>query len=400
MTSAWYVMGNLSPQHGNDRVQIEFEFTPAPPDLRLSLYYMDRFQSKTLYSQRFDYKARGQPEDLESRRDWQSTEKVSFLGDVFAVSPRACRGQEIEIELLVSWNPCFAVLRWQHKGVHMHVAVRPSPPYREFVVGKSKPLTWIEAITGVDQAVLKLYQAAPSFSSSSSSDPPRNVPSFTVSTQTEQFPRRPARNDFFCQFSASCRSVSCQSESPFLVDTGVGPDLIHLVTTLARFTPFWEYHPPLPTWRLDVVDEQGVIRGYRWLEFENPELEVPDEVFPPETTLEIPQALPRFVLPFLDRPIRPPPMYLRPHGPVPPPPGPIPQPPDYPPGYIPIPPGIRAVFTTGATLLRSQPEMNHPRPRIATIPRDPNRVPNLDPAEVMRRWVVLLDTLPEINPVA
>ena len=219
-------------------------------------------------------------------------------------------------------------------------------------------------------------------------------------TQTEQFPRRPAQYDFSCQFTSSCRSVSCQAESPPVCDASIGPDLIHLETTLARFTPFWEYHPPQPTWILDILDEHGAIHDFRVTQYENPELEVPEDLYPPETTIEIPQAIPTHVLPFLTPPplMRPPPVFLRPHGPVPPPPGPVPLPPDYPPGYIPIPPGIRAVYTTAATLLRGQPEMNHPRRQIATLPRDPNRFANLDPVEVMNRWVRLLDTRPEINP--
>ena len=42
-----------------------------------------------------------------------------------------------------------------------------------------------------------------------------------------------------------------------MFDVGVGPDLIHLETTISPFTPFWKYHPPLPTFRLDVSDANG-----------------------------------------------------------------------------------------------------------------------------------------------
>ena len=214
MTSAWHLMGSLSPQFGNDRAQTEFEFTDMPPSLRLSIYFMGRYESRTLHSQMFDFKARGAPEDLDSRKEWQSTDKMKFLGDVFVISPRDIRGKQIEIEVTASWNPCFAVIRWQYKDFHLHVAVRPSPPYRDFVYGKSKPLTWIEAITGVDRQVMKLYQAVPAVAASSSSSAPSGRPHFDAMTQTQQFPLRPARYDFCCQFTSSCRSVSCQSESP------------------------------------------------------------------------------------------------------------------------------------------------------------------------------------------
>ena len=127
---------------------------------------------------------------------------------------------------------------------------------------------------------------------------PQPVSSSSAITQAEQFPRRPAQFDFVCQFSASCRSVSCQSESPQMFDVVLGPDLIHLETTIALFTPFWEYRPPLPTWRLNIIDADGVIQGHRIMQFGNPELGVPENLFPPETVREIAGQIGPHLLPF------------------------------------------------------------------------------------------------------
>ena len=80
---------------------------------------------------------------------------------------------------------------------------------------------------------------------------------------------------------------------------------------------------------------------------------------------------------------------------------PVPQPPIHDTGYIPVPPGIRAVYTTHAVLPRGQPEMNHPARMLRRPdPRIPGQFPNIDPGEVTRRRVALLDNRPEINPIA
>ena len=265
----------------------------------------------------------------------------------------------------------------------MHIAARPSPPYRDYVYGNSKPLTWMDAVTRLGTklgAFLKLRVTVISATSSSANHDP-------------EFPRRPAQNDSHCQFPASCRSVSCQSESVQMFDVGVGPSLIQLETTISPFTPFWKYHTPLPTFRLDVVDANGLIQGFRNVLHETPEWDVPGNQFPPETVRGIEcQTMPH-LLPDSPHPprFRPPPLHHR---------GPVPPPPFHAPGYIPVPPGTRAVYTTPAVLMRGQPEMSHPRVAPVVHPRDPNRAPNLDQAEVMRRRVGILDPRPEISPIA
>ena len=85
-------MGRLDPETGDGRYNIEFEFTAVPPSLRLSVYAMGEYRSKTLRSQRFDFKARAHDEDLESRRDWHPSSRARFLGDVFALHPLEMRG--------------------------------------------------------------------------------------------------------------------------------------------------------------------------------------------------------------------------------------------------------------------------------------------------------------------
>ena len=70
------------------------------------------------------------------------------------------------------------------------------------------------------------------------------------------------------------------------------------------------------------------------------------------------------------------------------------------PGYMPIPPGIRFAYTQAAQLLRSQPEMNHPRRPLAPLTREraAQLGPNFDIAAIAHRWARLLHTDPEINP--
>ena len=125
--------------------------------------------------------------------------------------------------------------------------------------------------------------------------------------------------------------------------------------------------------------------------------EIPVNQFPPETTHEITDptvyAAPAdFALPV--HPHRPDFRFRPPHPLFP-----RPEPPVERPGYIPAPPGIRAVFTTGATLLRSQPEMNHPRRQIAPAIRHGAAIlGELNVVEIAQRWAVRLNTNPEINP--
>ena len=128
MTSAWHFMGRLGPERGGGEFNIEFEFTAAPPGLRLPVYFMNGYRSRTLHSQRFDPNSRACEEDPVSRRDWPTADKTRFVCDVFALPPLEIRGWDFEIALTSSWNPCFVILRWEFREFHMAIAVRPSPP--------------------------------------------------------------------------------------------------------------------------------------------------------------------------------------------------------------------------------------------------------------------------------
>ena len=200
-------MGRLDPERGNAKYNVEFEFTAASPNLRLSVYLMDWYRSRTLHSQRFDFKARGREEALESRWDWASTDKTKFLGDVFALAPLAIRGGDFEVALTCSRNPCFSIIRWKYKEFHMAVDVRPSPPYSDWAYGHSRPSTWIEAVTHEDDKFDKVRARGSPNASSSSDSPDGSGPSHFDRT----LPLQPQTHDFYCQFTASRRSVSCQS---------------------------------------------------------------------------------------------------------------------------------------------------------------------------------------------
>ena len=184
-----------------------------------------------------------------------------------------------------------------------------------------------------------------------------------------------------------------QTDVIHTVDAGVNPDLIHLVTTIVPYYPVEYFHKPWPVVWVAVFDEWGVIHDTLWTMPTPLEDQILVDIFPPETTHETIE----YVIPanFLNpvNPIRPktrpppPPFHLRPEPPV------------ERPGYIPVPRGIRAVFTTPAALLRSQPEMNHPRRSIAPrIRQGMEAVSNLNVMEIAHQWARRLDPNPELNP--
>ena len=147
-----------------------------------------------------------------------------------------------------------------------------------------------------------------------------------------------------------------------------------------------------------MVDQFGAIRDTLCPTPTPLGIEVPANQFPPETTHEV-DAPPRLypnppefsdAIPRTGRLFRPPPAF-----PI----DPRPEPPTAGPHYAPVPPGIRAVFTTEAMLLRSQPETNHPIRRTHPLaPRVGGSPATLDPEAVVRRLAILLDARHEVNP--
>ena len=221
------------------------------PEIRPSVYFTGAFKSKTLHSERPDFKDRAYSEDLESRRDWQTSDSAKFTGEVYFLSPLEIRGRQTEVSIHCSRNPCFSSVRWKYRDSHMAVVVRPSPPYRDWVLGESSPLNWTHAVSRLDRMLDSL---APNRG-------PRTADA-SCSADIPIVPLRPKSQDFWCQFMSSCRSVSRQAV-PSTRDCGVGPDLIHLETTLSIFRPYWFYHPPWQVAVFHVVDSNGVIRGIR-----------------------------------------------------------------------------------------------------------------------------------------
>ena len=102
-------------------------------------------QPYTLDSQRFDLRARPNEEDLGSRRDWASNDRVSFLGDVRVLAPLDPRGREVPITVVASCPQCSSTIRWGILGAHMAISARPSPPYRDRVKAYAPPNTWSAA---------------------------------------------------------------------------------------------------------------------------------------------------------------------------------------------------------------------------------------------------------------
>ena len=77
----------------------------APSSLKLTLYLVGKFTSYALNSGRFDFKARANEEDLDSRREWQSDNSDLISGDVFILEPLPVRGKTLEIAIKYSWAP-------------------------------------------------------------------------------------------------------------------------------------------------------------------------------------------------------------------------------------------------------------------------------------------------------
>ena len=368
----------------------------VPSKLKFTLYFMDKFTSFSMISERFDFKARAYAEDLESRRDWQSNNAENLLGDVFVLEPLEMRGKTVEITIRFSWGPCFAIIRWNLGDCCLHVAVRPSPPYRTWVKDHLAPVTWQAAVNHSDRVLdnLRTHRTPKHEAASSSTNPPK------VSSPVHPKPPcpQPPKKLMIDDFSQTCEHTTdqfCQTTPTFTRDFGVGPDLIHLETSIVGFRSVEFYHPPWPVVWVTVFGEFGMIHGTLWTMPVPNELDVAVNQFPPETTHEI--IIPEVyeITADLLIPVHP----RRPNFRPPPPLFPRPDPPVERPGVFPVPPGIRAVYTTGAALLRSQPEMNHPRRSIA--PRIRNGaadLENFDIVGIARRWARLLDTNPEINP--
>ena len=263
----------------------------------------------------------------------------------------------------------------------MHVAARPSPPYRTWVRDNIAPVTWDIAVNHSDKVLSRLVtsrRAPPTFTEASSSS-------------TQRPPGRSVQDQFCQTVTSEMTHRFCQTETPVCVDVEISPDLIHLETTLVLFRSVEFYHPPWPIVWVQVVDEFGVIRDTIWTMPTPIEEEILVNQYPPETNHETGYVYPS------DPPTVLPPR--RPFGRPPPPPFPRPEPPTERPGYFPTTRGIRAVFTTGAALLRSQPEMNHPRRPIAPRIRDGvNALSDWNVVEIAQQWTRRTNENPEINP--
>ena len=243
---------------------LELERALAPHQLKFAVYSMDKFVSRALISGRFDVKSRAHSEDLESRRDWAAVDFVRVLGTVRILSPLDVRGREIELSALRSWNPCFAIIRWEIRGRHMAVAVRPSPPHRDWVRGDSGPITRRTAVTHIGRQIgnsrTRRSTAHPDPSSSS------NVPPSDTAPRSAH-PVRLITHDRECQVAPPRGIIEdrgCQVDQPAMADQEVGPDFPHLEVRMARYRSVLSSHSHWNWRRYDILDRFGVIRGTRW----------------------------------------------------------------------------------------------------------------------------------------
>ena len=343
MTSAFHFT-DPSEDHKGDRALLEFEMALAPPNLKSTVYFLDKFVSHTLISERFDVKSLARDEYLESRSDWATLSHSRILGDVRVLSPLDVRGRGVELSALCIWKPRFAILRWEIKDCHLAAAVRPSPPYHDWVQEHIAPIDWMCAVTHLGRKLDKLR--APRHPPKIDHSPGSNSIAEDDLAPIPAHPYQPLKCDQAIQITPPRKLIHDQSFQvgcPIMADKGIGPDLILLEVSIVPYRAVNFYHPHWPVVWIDVVDQSGVIRDTLWSMPTPPEIEVLVDQFPPETTHEVEGPPPVYGSPpgFLaavnraGRAFRPPP----PMFPM----EPRPLPPDVDPHYIPAPPGIRDV---------------------------------------------------------
>ena len=55
------------------------------------------------------------------------------------VEPLEITNSVTTVEFCLSWDPCFAIIRWKGASSHMCVSTRPSPPYRDWIPDRAPP---------------------------------------------------------------------------------------------------------------------------------------------------------------------------------------------------------------------------------------------------------------------
>ena len=130
------------------------------------------YSGRALHSERVDVKSRQVPDGLDARRDLHSPERTRFVGEASVLSPLGMRGIQFDLSLTCRWGPCFEIIRWSIGTCHMAVAVRPSPPYRDWIRWNSPPLTLRKASNHIDSALDSIrYRRGPNDASSSEIQP-------------------------------------------------------------------------------------------------------------------------------------------------------------------------------------------------------------------------------------
>ena len=160
------------------------------------------------------------------------------------MSPLGERGREILLTAMCSWDPCFARIRWGIVGCRLDVAVRPSPPYRDWARGGSGPTTWRAAVTHLGRqpgdARARRFPAHVDPSSSS-----KIPPSDTTARSTS--PVRLITRDRECQVWPRRKLIvdrGCQVDPPSMADQEVGPDSRHPEAPMFRYRSVLSLHPP------------------------------------------------------------------------------------------------------------------------------------------------------------
>ena len=68
------------------------------------------------------------------------------MGEMRVVESLEITDLFIDAEFTLSWDPCFAIIRWRSGSSHMCVSTRPSPPYRDWIPDRAPPVIFDQLV--------------------------------------------------------------------------------------------------------------------------------------------------------------------------------------------------------------------------------------------------------------
>ena len=112
-------LGKVDCAENHGEYEIDSPLTVLPRRIKFTFFECDpnRRAAWTLLSARFDFKARESPVDLESRESWAPTYLNHYMGEVQVVESLDVQGLYVDVEITLSWDSCYVMLRWRGGAV-------------------------------------------------------------------------------------------------------------------------------------------------------------------------------------------------------------------------------------------------------------------------------------------